>query len=117
LTNLETWAAHKEKFHPQEGSHYIDLPDGSILVAASFSDEASELRWESHKNVHALPDPSMEGNVPLSASHHAALRHLFDDDKSAKGPSRANFEPKTVLDVAKVVGSIHPQMRIRGIAR
>lgn len=90
----------KHCFHPQYGSHYVDLPDGRILVQAAFADEAGESEFTSHPGVEVLPDPQFEGNSALHPKHQAAVAHL-----SPQGT--------TVLHLAKAVGKIHPLMKLR----
>jgi hypothetical protein len=98
-----TKAAHeklKSCFHPQYGSHYLDLPDGRILVQAAFADESGEATFSTHPDVEMLPDPQFEGKTPLAEKHQAALAHLAP-------------EGNTVLHLAKAAGKVHPLMRLR----
>lgn len=87
-------------FHSQHGSHYIDLPDGRLLVTVAFHHESSEAQFLALAGVELLPDPHFEGNKQLADHHHAAVAHL----KPAG---------KTVLDVARAAGQIHPLMKLR----
>ena len=113
LCEQKTWAESVGLFDSRDGSHYVDLPDGKILVCASFRDAAAQSKWESHPNVSALPDPAFEGTASLNAPEHVSLRHLFGDQQKKSSPSSADYSQKTVLDVAREVGKIHPLMKLR----
>jgi hypothetical protein len=95
------WAGLTDLFHPQHGSHYIDLPNGRIIVAVDFADEGAEeafgLRSASRKS---LPHPVFEGTDKIAAHHVAELGHLGVDKNS------------TVRDVIKKVSAIHPHMKL-----
>jgi len=104
ITDQATHDGHIELFHPQLGSHYINLPKGKILVSCHFPENHSCIEtWEAHPNVKALPHPVFEGTKPLSDAHVAALSSL--------GIVAGN----TILDIAKVAASIHPGMKLRHI--
>ena len=90
----------KNCFHPQYGSHYIDLPDGRILLMANFNDEAGEVLFTSDDQVETLPDPYFAGNQPLEAKHLSAVAHL-------------GLEGNTVLHLARAAGKMHPLMKLR----
>jgi hypothetical protein len=96
----DEWRKHIHSFHPQYGSHYIDLPSGKILVATSFASEASEEHFDNADKL-SLPHPIWEGNQKLNAGHVAELGHL------------GITEAHTVLDVARTVSKIHPLMKLR----
>lgn len=101
-------------FHPSGGSHYIDLPNGLVIVAAVTTDEDADDRFRSMEGVAALPHPAFEGNKTLVAhrddpataylaDHHVALKALGIEDTD------------TVLDVSKKTAAIHPLVKIRHI--
>ena len=102
LTDKETWLEHTNVFHPQLGSHYIDLPDGRILISAHFPVTHSSAEvWEDHPRVEKLNHPVFEGTKPLDDKHVAALAHL--------GIRKGH----TVIDVATAAAKIHPLMKLR----
>jgi hypothetical protein len=101
---IMTKAAHdslKDHFHPQYGSHYLDLPDSRLLVLAHFHNEAGETAMSAHPEVAILPDVALEGNEPLRPEHLAAVEHL-------------QLEGNTVLHLARAAARIHPLMKLRG---
>jgi hypothetical protein len=100
ILSKDEWKKFVPTFHPQYGSHYIDLPSGKILVAVAFSSEASEEHFDSAEKL-SLPHPVWEGNQKLSAEHVAEIGHLGLTTDS------------TVLDAAKAAAKIHPAMRLR----
>ena len=102
LVSKEIWATHTDSFHPSLGSHYIDLPDGRILLSAHFPLNHSSLElWEGKQGVEALPHPVFEGSKKLDKKHVDALQHL--------GVTAEH----TVVDVARIAGAIMPTMKLR----
>lgn len=99
------WAGLTNLFHPQHGSHYIDLPNGRILVATAFASEFAEEEFHARSTTkRSLPHPVFEGTDTITADHAAELGHLF---QSAEEASRA-----TVRDVVRKAAAIHPLMRL-----
>lgn len=112
----DTWLrAHNSLcFHPSGGSHYIDLPNGLVIVAAVIKDEDAEDQFRSMEGVAPLPHPAFEGKRTLGdhrddpataylAEHHDALKALGIEDTD------------TVLDASKKTAAIHPLVKIRHI--
>ena len=103
IADKEKWNSSIDVFHPNLGSHYIDLPDGRILVSCHFPEsEASQEHWESLEGVERLPHPTFEASVPIKRSHALALGHL------------GIKEFDTVLHVARAAAKRHPLMKLRG---
>lgn len=107
-------AHRKHLFHPVAGSHWIDLGEGDIIVAAVFKDAATEEAFLAMPGVAPLPDPIREGNVamiahrdnpatPYLGAHHEALKAIgiLDSD--------------TVVDVSKKTQAIHPLVKLAHI--
>lgn len=103
-------------FHPIVGSHYIDLPDGMVLMMTSFDhDERSEDLFHSHPDVAILPHPTSDGKKPLK-SHVAAPGYRFEQrhlDALIKHRELGVLETDSVLDVARKASAIHPEVRFR----
>jgi len=92
-------------FHPQHGSHYIDLPNGRILLAASFLTEGAEEAFGLQvKSLQSLPHPIFSGSDKISVGHVEELSHLFTSKEEARSA--------TVRDVVKKATAIHPLMRL-----
>ncbi len=92
-------------FHPQHGSHYIDLPNGRILLCADFVDEGTEEAFSLRAtSLKSLPHPVFSGTEKISAYHVDELSHLF----AGKEDSRK----ATVHDVVRKAAAIHPLMRL-----
>jgi hypothetical protein len=100
ITDRETLLKHKDFFHPELGSSYIDLPDGGILAAIEFHADAHQDRFEAEEKVASLPHPIFEGNVPLKQEHADRLAHI--------GIKRGH----NVVDVIRFAGKHQPGMRI-----
>ena len=102
LTSKEVWSTHTHAFHPSLGSHFIDLPDGRILLSAHFPLNHSSLEiWEAKPGVEPLPHPVFEGTKKLAGKHVDALKHL--------GVTAEH----TVVHVARIAGEIMPTMKLR----
>jgi len=95
------WVKHVNLFHPQYGSHYIDLPSGKILMAANFGNEGSEEDFLTSAQKDSLPHPVWEGTQKISSSQAAELAHLGITTEH------------TVLDVARAAAKIHPMLKLR----
>jgi len=103
-------------FHPIVGSHYIDLPNGMILMMTSFDhDERCEDLFHAHPDVTILPHPSSDGKKSLkehvgTPGYKFEQRHL---DALKKHPELGIVESDSVLDVARKASAIHPEVRFR----
>ena len=103
-------------FHPTIGSHYIDLPNGMVLLMNSFDhDERCEDLFHAHPEVAILPHPTVDGNKALkshvgAAGYRFAQRHL-DALKQHRDLGIADTD--TVLDLARKASAIHPEVRFR----
>ena len=101
ITSIEVWKTHTDSFHPGLGSHYIDLPDGRILLSADFPNHSSLEIWEQKQGVELLPHPVFEGTKKLDKKHVDALQHL------------GVTADHTVVDVARIAGAVMPTMKLR----
>ena len=105
-------------FHPIVGSHYIDLPNGMVLMMTSFDhDERSEDLFHAHPAVAILPHPAVEGNKPLkshvgAAGYKFAQRHL---EALTSHPNLGIVETDSVLEIARKASAIHPEVRFRNV--
>ena len=103
-------------FHPIVGSHYIDLPNGMVLMMTSFDhDERSEDLFHAHPAVAILPHPSADGKKPLK-SHVGAAGYKFTQrhlEALTSHPHLGIVETDSVLDIARKASAIHPEVRFR----
>jgi hypothetical protein len=110
----EVWFAHRQLFHPVIGHHFIDLPQGFVLLACDFANEAAEDIWHGHPEVAPLPHPVYEGKITLQQlkanpmakykeAHHAALAAI------------GTLPTDTVIEVSAKASAIMPLVKIRHI--
>jgi len=105
-------------FHPAIGSHYIDLPNGMVLMMTSFDhDERCEDLFHGHPDVAILPHPTLDGRKPLknhlgSAGYRFAQHHL---DALTEHRELGIVDTDNVLDVARKASAIHPEVRFRNV--
>ena len=90
-------------FHPMIGSHYIDLPDGMILMCTSFDhSEIAEDLFHGHPEVAILPHPTLMGNVTLK-EHVGSHAHRFQPHHLSRSQTKPffcrNFHKIFPLDV------------------
>jgi hypothetical protein len=104
------WRKYVHYFHPQYGSHYIDLPSGKILVAVTFMQDASEDFFETAVKK-SLPHPVWNGNETLDEEHVEELHHLFDGATAEE--KKAAASKATTKDVVARASKIHPLMKMR----
>lgn len=103
-------------FHPLIGSHYIDLPNGMILLCTSFDhNEQHEDLFHSHPEVAILPHPTLDGNLPLAqhstrAAYKFAAKHL---KALVDSPDLGVLATDSVLDVARKAAAVHPEVKFR----
>lgn len=100
ICKKETAHAHRALFCPRSGAHYINLPNGEILICCNFDSEHAEARWNEAAGVDSLPHPMYEGSETLHVRHHTKLKHLGIDGTH------------TILDVARIVGAHNPSMKL-----
>jgi hypothetical protein len=94
VTDKATW--HSVRHHAAN-SHYIDLPNGQILLMAEFGDAARAAKFN-HPNIKPLPHPFKQDK--LHPTILAALEPI-------------GVKPEhTTMDVSDVVSKIHPLMSI-----
>ena len=82
------------------GAHWIDLPDGTILVKARFTNEGAVSRFEDHPTVQSLPHPTTSKTVGADVAKR--LGHL------------GVKESHTTYDVAELASKQHPLLKYRG---
>lgn len=100
ICTRETLASNAHLFCASNGHHYLNLPSGDVIACCNFDAEVSESRWARTPGVQHLPHPMYEGTTPVQTHHYHKLKHL-------------GVEPShTILDVARIVGAIHPCMRL-----
>lgn len=105
-------------FHPQIGSHYLNLPNDNCFLMTSLShDERWEDLFHSHPDVAILPHPTQDGRMPLS-QHIGRPGYKFTQAHLDLLTSSPLFKPAIVgtdslIDVLNKLG--HPEFRIRNV--
>jgi hypothetical protein len=109
ITDRDSWGKHIHSFHPQHGSHYIDLPNGKIFAGITWHDEAAQVAFELHADgggnplVETLPHPVHEGTKKLKQKHLDMLADL--------NPGQND----TIIDLVRKAGQRHPRFRLSAI--
>lgn len=80
-------------------AHYIDLPDGTVLLRMVFRHVQAQNIFERQTGVIALPHPV--SGEPIGADIAARLAHM------------GVKESHKTFDVAKFAAKVHPLMRLR----
>ena len=105
-------------FHPAIGSHYLELPNGFLLLMTSFDhDERAEDLFHAHPEVAILPHPTLDGNLPLN-SHIGRSGYKFTQAHldALQGHDRMGLtDTDSVLDVFRKAGAIHPLIKLRNV--
>jgi hypothetical protein len=57
-------------------THYIDLPNGQILLSGEFRDRSQEIRFKAQAGVQSLPHPMSGGKVNLAKEQADYLNSL-----------------------------------------
>lgn len=103
-------------FHPLIGSHFLDLPNGMVLMVTSFDhDERCEDLFHAHPDVAILPHPTRDGAKPLK-NHIGASGYKFEQrhlDALKAHAGLGILETDSVLDVARKASQIHPEIKFR----
>ena len=81
-------------------SHWLSLPDGTVLLNASFHADHQQEKFHGIPGVEPLPHPQYESGKPISDEHVSALAHIG----VVKG--------HTVHDVAKLAGKINRSLKL-----
>lgn len=103
---------HKDWFDPIHGCHYIDLPNGRVLVAANFANEHQEHRFHTlTKTRKSLPHPVFNGHDKLHPDHHEELGHMFNEDDE-HGDGVTHVSQATVHHVIRRAHKLHPLMKL-----
>ena len=105
-------------FHPTIGWHYIDLPNGMVLMCTSFDhDERAEDLFHAHPQVAILPHPTVMGTVKLKDhATNAAYKFRQHHLDALKGHSTlAAADTDTVIDLARKASAIHPEIKFRNV--
>ena len=92
---------HQIHSHHMAESHYIDLPNGEVLVAAQFRNDHLESTFSDHPDVQALPHP-FSGD-PVGPEIAGKLAHI--------GVEKHHRHHH----VGEKAGKVHPLMKMRVI--
>lgn len=77
-------------------AHYIDLPNGNILLAANHRTSADKELWEARSTITLLPHPLSGKQIGMEIAQ--------------KLSSIGALPNHTIWDVAELAKDIHPQM-------
>jgi len=97
VTSKETHRRCVELFD-EDGSHYLDLPGGGILVMGSFRDDVHEAAFAQQADVAPLPHPNSGETM---AQHPELLGKLAPLGVVAT---------HSMWDISKILGALHPHM-------
>lgn len=104
-------------FHPQFGSHYLELDDGMILMVTNLShSEWAEDTFHLHPEVAILPHPSTDGKMTMKEhiTRSPESGHKFQQKHLDLLSKRFGIvETDNLFDVVKKVK--HPMFIIRNI--
>src|SRR5438552_2576606 len=95
-------AAYQALAHVATESHYVDLPDGKVLVVARFRDANHQDTFVERTGAESLPHPLSSETF---ADHQGKYQHhqkIFQDLGVQVKPNDRTY------DVAKQLGKIHP---------
>lgn len=99
LHYISTAEEHQQSYKLFSSSHYIDLPNGKILMAAEFGDDkTSEAKWRNRVNVLAFPHPLSGKKIGYEIAQH--LEHLGITSEH------------TTFEAAQIAAKIHPELNI-----
>jgi hypothetical protein len=124
VTTKEAWLGSSERdgntfrhidlFHPAVGSHYIDLPDGMILLSTDFATETTEAIWHAHPEVARLPHPIYESGVKLNDLHQKAehAHKQFRAHHLAALAAIGITGEHTIFDVHRIASAINPLVKL-----
>jgi hypothetical protein len=85
-------------------SHYLDLPNGNILLCGEFIDASQEARFKAQPSVLSLPHPLSRANVmPALAQEH--LAYLASIGVSITGND-------STFDLSEKLKGVHGGMQI-----
>ena len=113
ITTRRLWRAHVNLFHPQLGSHYVDLANGMVLVSTDFESTSAEEKWHLHPAVARLWNNSLERTNKLSdlllpVNVHKQFTQSHLTALASIGVTGAH----TVADVHKIALALHPLCRL-----
>lgn len=97
--------------------HAVSLPDGLLLIVAGFDNEACEDWFHGHPDVAILPNPTTDGNMPLT-QHTGRPLYKFTQahlDAITGHPSIGAVHGDTVLTLWKKVSAINQNFRLRNV--
>jgi hypothetical protein len=77
------------------GTHYIDLPNGQILLCGEFRDKSQEVRFKAQPGVVSLPHPL----------HHSAVTGFKHDGLDLSGG-------ESIWQLSEKLKAIHPLMGV-----
>lgn len=104
-------------FHPVIGSRHLDLGDGLILLTTAFDNERYEDLFHGLPDVAILPNPTLDGNMPLKqhighAGYKFTQKHL---DAIIGHPRIGAVETDSVLDLFRKAAAISPDFKLRNV--
>ena len=86
------------------GTHYIDLPNGEILLCGEFLDKSQEKAFKAQVGVVSLPHPLSRASI----KRHFTQVHL--DHLATLGITIADTD--TAWELSEKICTVHPEMRL-----
>jgi hypothetical protein len=87
--------------HQFNEGHFIDLPNGRILLCTETRNEEFQKRWLAQSHIFELPHP-LSGET-LTDAHVAEIKHVLPDVSTNDN----------AWSLSKKVSAIHPLMHLR----
>jgi hypothetical protein len=100
--------AYQTLAHIADESHYIDLPDGKVLVVARFRDANHQDTFVERTGAESLPHPLSSETMQDHQDKYPDHKKILDDLGVDTKPTDRMY------DVAKQLGKIHPLFKFHG---
>lgn len=104
ICDREAWDKFRDHFCPYNGSHYIELANGRLLVLGFFHKEENALEFENRPGIDVLPD-AFETTGILKQHHAEQLLELLPPDADTSNIS--------MLAIARGAAQRHRLMKLR----
>lgn len=96
LCSREDFLGHHHQFN---GGHFIDLPNGRILLCTETRNEEFHKRWLAQPHIHEIPHP-LSGET-LTDAHVDEIKHILPDISTSDN----------AFTLSRKASKIHPLMK------